>query len=100
MRWLVLVLIFAVFDDHMAAAPSPSPRRDINAVLADHDEALLAIKGVVGVYVGLLGDKSTPCLRVMVIQDFPAVRKEIPSSIEGYPVVIEASGKIRPLERS
>lgn len=82
----------------MAAAPSPSPRRDINAVLAAHDDALLAIEGVVGVYVGLLEDKSTACLRVMIQKDTPAVRKEIPSSIEGYPVVIEVSGKIRPLD--
>ena len=28
--------------------------RDINAVLADHDDELLAIPGVVAVYVGLL----------------------------------------------
>src|ERR1051325_10025655 len=33
-----------------------SPKRDINAVLADHDKRLLSIPGVVGVYVGLLDD--------------------------------------------
>src|SRR6266581_1176843 len=44
----------------------PSPLRDINAVLADHDKELLAIPGVVGVYVGLLSDQKTQCLKVML----------------------------------
>ncbi|HEV2842154.1 MAG TPA: hypothetical protein VGW39_12585 [Chthoniobacterales bacterium] len=46
----------------MAQNNSPSPQRDINAVLRDHDTELLAIPGVVGVYVGLLEDGKTPCL--------------------------------------
>ena len=43
-----------------------APRRDINAVLADHYDELLAIPGVVGIYVGLLSDEKTPCLKVML----------------------------------
>jgi len=73
-------------------------RKDINAVLKDHDKELLAIPGVVGVYVGLLPDDKTPCLKVMVVKETEDLKKRIPKSIEGYPVVIEESGVIRPLK--
>ena len=72
--------------------------RDINAVLKDHDKELLAIPGVVGVYVGLLPDDKTPCLKVMVVKETEDLKRRIPKSIEGYPVLIEESGVIRPLK--
>ena len=50
----------------MPAEKSPPSRRDINAVLADHDRRLMAMPGVVGIYVGLLADNATPCLKVML----------------------------------
>jgi hypothetical protein len=74
-------------------------RKDINAVLRDHDKDLLAIPGVVGVYVGLLPDDKTPCLKVMVVKETEELRKKIPKFIEGYPVLVEESGVIRPLKR-
>jgi len=74
-------------------------RKDINAVLEDHDKELLAIPGVVGVYIGLLPDDKTPCLKVMVIKETEDLKRIIPKSIEGYPVLIEESGAIRPLKR-
>jgi hypothetical protein len=73
-------------------------RRDINAVLKDHEEELLAISGVVGVYVGLLPDQKTPCLKVMVVKETEDLKRRIPKSIEGYPVLIEESGVIHPLK--
>ena len=73
-------------------------QKDINAVLKDHDKELLAIPGVVGVYVGLLPDDKTPCLKVMVIKETEDLKRRIPKSIEGYPVLIEESGVIRPLK--
>ena len=74
-------------------------RKDINAVLKDHDNELLAIPGVVGVYVGLLPDDKTPCLKVMVVKETEDLKRRIPKSIEGYPVLIEESGVIRPLKK-
>ena len=76
---------------------SPKPRRDINAVLADHDDRLLKIRGVVGVYVGLLEDGRTPCLKVMLAEQSAEATRAIPKSIEGYPVVLEITGELRPL---
>jgi hypothetical protein len=73
-------------------------RKDINAVLKDHDKELLAIPGVVGVYVGLLPDNKTSCLKVMVVKETEDLKRRIPKTIEGYPVIIEESGVIRPLK--
>ena len=74
-------------------------RRDINAVLAAHDRELLALPGVVGVYVGLLPDQKTSCLKVMLAQPDPAVKRSIPRKLEGYPVVTEVTGEIKPMAK-
>ncbi len=76
---------------------SPSPKRDINAVLRDHDKELLAIPGVVGVYVALLDDGKTPCLKVMLARKTAETERAIPKTLEGYPVVSEVTGEIRPM---
>jgi len=81
----------------MTANNRSSLRRDINDVLADHDAQLLAIRGVVGVYVGQLGDHKTPCLKVMLARKDESLERSIPRRIEGYPVVTEITGEIRPM---
>jgi hypothetical protein len=82
---------------HATYGRKPSPRRDINAVLAAHDRQLLDLPAVVGVYVGVLADGKTPCLKVMLARSTPETERKIPRDIEGYPVVTEISGEIRPL---
>jgi len=77
---------------------SPQARRDINAVLADHDKQLMAIPGVVGVYVGVLPDQRTSCLKVMLARNDPVAKKNIPKTLEGYPVITEVTGKIEPMK--
>jgi hypothetical protein len=72
-------------------------QKDINAVLRDHDKELMAIPGVVGVYVGLMPDDKTPCLKVMVVKKTEELEKKIPKTLEGYTVLLEESGVIRPL---
>ncbi len=81
----------------MSQTNSPSPKRDINAVLADHDKQLMAMPNVVGVYVGVLEDGKTPCLKVMLARKSPETERAIPRLLEGYPVVVEVTGEIRPL---
>src|SRR3954465_10081139 len=81
----------------MAQNNSPSPKRDINAVLREHDKELLAIPGVVGVYVALLEDGKTPCFKVMLAKPSPETERALPKTLEGYPVVPEVTGEIRPL---
>jgi hypothetical protein len=74
------------------------PRRDINAVLRDHDKELMALPDVVGVCVAVLKDGQTPCLKVLAVRKTPDLVRQVPKSLEGYPVVLEESGVIRPLQ--
>lgn len=76
-----------------------SPKPDINTVLAAHDTELLRIPGVTGVYVGVLHDGKTPCLRIMLKERTPAIERALPRELDGYPVATEVSGEIRPLGR-
>ena len=80
-------------------AQNNSPTGDINAVLRRHDKELLGIPGVVGVYVGVLQDGKTPCLKVMLAQKSAETERAIPKSIEGFTVVLEVTGEIKPLEK-
>jgi hypothetical protein len=80
-------------------AQNHSPTPDINAVLRAHDRELLAVPGVVGVYVAVLDDGKTPCLKVMLAQKSAVAERAIPKNIDGFPVVIEITGEIRPLDK-
>ncbi len=70
--------------------------RQIDEVLNDHAPELMKVDGVVGVYRGAL-ENGEPCLVVMVRDDGPEKRNEIPHELEGYPVRLEIGGEIRPL---
>ena len=83
----------------MTSRNSSAPQRDINLVLATHDKQLLATPGVVGVYVGLQRDGKTPCLKVMLAKDDEKLARSIPRSLEGYYVVTEVTGEIRPFSK-
>lgn len=73
-------------------------QQNINTVMEAHTTELMALPGVVGVYIGLLDDEKTPCIKVMVIEKTPELESKIPASLDGYPVVIEETGVIRPLK--
>jgi hypothetical protein len=102
MRWMSCFVSLALFvlaagcQENMAQNQI-TPKRDINEVLRDHDKELLAIPGVVGVYVAVLEDGKTPCLKVMLAQKSVETERAIPKTLEGYPVVSEVTGEIRPL---
>ena len=73
------------------------PTKDIITVQEAHTKELMAIPGVIGVYIGELDDK-TPCIGVMVKKKTPELEKKIPKSLEGYPVKIDETGEIKPLK--
>ncbi|HMJ05220.1 MAG TPA: hypothetical protein VK474_03095 [Chthoniobacterales bacterium] len=91
----ICLLLAFLLAPVMKGQTSPAPKRDINAVLRDVDRRLLAIPGVVGVYVGLLEDGKTECLKVMLSDSKAAAA--LPKSVEGYAVVPEVTGEVRPL---
>src|SRR4030095_12890711 len=48
--WRLCVVIIVALGSAEVMAENPAPKRDINAVLAAHDQQLLKLPGVVGVY--------------------------------------------------
>ena len=82
-----------------AKGQSEMPISDINVVMEAHIEQLMALPGVVGVYIGALDD-GRPCIKVMVIEKTPELEQKIPKALEGHPIVIEETGEIRPLSQS
>jgi hypothetical protein len=56
----------------------------------------MAVPGVVGTAQGLCEGK--PCIKVFVARTTPDLLKAIPASLEGYPVVVEETGELRPFE--
>ena len=100
-RCILLLTVILSFVGTMTAQTSSSlPKRDIDAVLAAHDKELLAIPGVIGVYIGVLSDQKTPCLKIMLACPTPEADRDILRQPEGYPVIVEVNGEIRPLRSS
>ncbi len=79
-------------------APTDSTRMtspSIETVLAAHTPKLMSIPGVVGTAQG--EEQGAPCILVFVVKKDERIRREIPSSLEGYPVRIDEVGEIRPI---
>ena len=90
------VLLLYVLLSLCACCHPVEPRRDINLVLRAHEQELMSVSGVVGIYVGVLPDGSTPCLKAMAAK-LTQEMKRIPRTLEGYPVIIEETGPIKPM---
>lgn len=71
-------------------------QRDVKQVMESHAGHLMSIPGVVGVALGELADR-TPCIQILVVGMTAALRRELPKQIEGHPVALIESGRIRPL---
>jgi len=101
---ITLVCIFAVVTA-TGCGPSPKqtappeaarPMKTIDEVIRLYSDSLMTIPGVVGLYHGL-DDKGQSCLKVMVKQKTPELEQKIPKQIEGYAVVLDETGEIKPL---
>ena len=85
-------------DFEAGAAPENSMAgMSIDKALRQNTKRLMSVAGVVGVAVGECSGK--PCILVLVTKKTPELRQKIPSVLEGYPVVVEETGPIRPLDR-
>ncbi len=74
------------------------PKKTIEAVLKEHTGRLMSLPGVVGTAQGLCEGK--PCIKVYVEKKTPDLVKQIPSTLEGYEVIIQETGEIRALDPS
>jgi hypothetical protein len=70
--------------------------KTIQEVLKSHTPDLMSIPGVMGTAIGEQDGK--PCIVVMVVQKTADSAKKIPSTLEGFPVVIKKVGEIRMLD--
>ena len=69
--------------------------KTIQEVLREHSRHIISLPGVVGIARGDLNGK--PCIRVYVAKKTHELPRQIPSNIEGYEVIVEASGEFKAL---
>ncbi len=72
--------------------------KPIDQVLKQNQEMLLAIPGVQGFYQGEL-DNGKECIVIMVDSLNEDNKNAFPDTLEGYPVKVEETGKIKPLDQ-
>jgi hypothetical protein len=75
--------------DVVAASP-------IEQVVDRRAPELMGIEGVTMVYVGASED-GRPCIKVGFVTLPHANRDRVPTELEGWPVLVEETGEIRPL---
>jgi ribosomal protein S19 len=66
------------------------PEQTIDAVLAMHNDSLMALPGVVGTAIGLCD--GTPCIRVFVRDSVAARGTQLGEKLGGYPLRVEVTG--------
>lgn len=89
---LLVAVVAACSGTHSGGAPVAT--RSIDEVLVDHTDSLMAIPGVVGTAVGLCDGER--CIKVLLADSNPETKRKIPARLEGYRVVVEVTGTIRP----
>lgn len=65
----------------------------IRRVLERHLQRLVSLPGVVGVAEGETDGR--PCITVYIAEETAPLVDEIPSDLEGWPVVVRVSGEFR-----
>ncbi|HEX9611398.1 MAG TPA: hypothetical protein VF978_05880 [Gemmatimonadales bacterium] len=68
--------------------------RSIDEVLAAHTDSLMALPAVVGTAIALY--EGERCIKVFLADSNPDTQGRIPPRLEGYRVVVEVTGTIRP----
>jgi hypothetical protein len=68
--------------------------RSIDEVLAAHNDSLMALPGVVGTAIGVCDGER--CIKVFLAEMDLDTQGRVPKRLEGYRVVTEVSGTVRP----
>lgn len=93
----LLVISFGIQCNHKVK--NEMQKKPIEQVLKENQDMLLAIKGVQGFYQGL-SDDGNDIIVVMVDKLTKEIENKIPDSLNNYPVKIEETGEIKPLNQS
>lgn len=79
----------------LAAENNSKDQLDILAVKGKYEDELMAVPGVVGVGIGEC--KAKACIIVFIQYRTAQIDREIPETLDGYPVQIEVTGPIKVL---
>ena len=71
------------------------PGKTIEQVLNEKTDEWMAVPGVAGVAIGEF--KGKPCIMIFTSARPQQLRAKLPSTVEGYPVIVEQTGPIRAL---
>jgi hypothetical protein len=71
----------------------PMAGKTIQQVQEEHTPAWMSLPGVVGTAIGQCDGQA--CILVLTAAHTEQIRKQIPSTVDGYPVVVQYSGPIR-----
>lgn len=72
------------------------PTPTIQQVLEAHTDEWMAMPGVVGVGIGQV--EGLPCIKIFVDRPRPELTAKIPSTLDGYRILVDAVGEIRALD--
>lgn len=67
----------------------------IESVIKKHSQRLISLPGVTGIAQGEYECK--PCIKVYITGKTEELKGQIPSSLEGYTVIVEESGNFQAL---
>ena len=93
-RVIAPVLLAGAFVACSAQRSATVPARSIDEVLAAHTDSLLGLPGVVGTAVASCDGER--CIKVFLADSNSDTKARIPPRLEGYRVVVEVTGTIRP----
>lgn len=97
---LSVLLVFGVVSCRHTETVEPQKadamtQKTIEQVQQEHTDAWMAIPGVIGTAIGEHNGK--PCILVLTASNTKQARARIPSTVDGYPVVVQYTGEIRAL---
>ena len=72
-----------------------SGEKTIEQVLAEHTDRWMEIPGVEGTAIGLHNNK--PCILILTSVDSDQLRPQVPHVVQGFPVMLEATGEVQAL---
>ena len=93
-RLLLLAGALACSGAQRGGGAATVTARSIDEVLAAHNDSLMALPGVVGTAIGLCDGER--CIKVFLADSGQETKRRIPTHLEGYHVLAEVTGTIRP----
>jgi hypothetical protein len=95
MRSAILALLFLIACTPRPMDQNSDTRKPVSEVLNAHTSEWMKLPGVIGT--GETKKEGQPAIMIFVDTLTDELRSKLPSQVEGYPIVIEQSGKIVPL---